>query len=61
MPVTLPNREKTNDRAARATPAEPPKRRYEKPRLIDYGPVSKLTQTGGITTTDGGNMRRVCL
>lgn len=37
------------------------KRRYEAPRLIDYGLVSKLTQTGGITTKDQGSMFRVCL
>jgi len=37
------------------------KRRYEKPRLIDYGKVSKLTQTGGITTRDVGKQFRQCL
>jgi hypothetical protein len=37
------------------------KRRYEKPRLTDYGHVSKLTLTGGITTRDTGNMQRQCL
>lgn len=37
------------------------KRRYEKPRLIDYGPVSKLTRTGGITIADTKTMFRVCL
>ena len=37
------------------------KRRYEKPRLVDHGRVSKLTQTGGITTRDTGTMKRVCL
>lgn len=39
----------------------PAKRRYEKPRLIDYGLVSKLTLAGGITTHDNGNMFRQCL
>ena len=34
------------------------KRPYEKPRLVDYGLVTKLTQTGGITTRDTGSMRR---
>lgn len=38
-----------------------PRRRYEAPRLIDYGLVSKLTQTGGITRNDFGGMKRVCL
>ena len=37
------------------------KNRYEKPRLTDYGAVSKLTQTGGITTRDTGTRKRVCL
>lgn len=36
-------------------------RRYEKPRVIDYGAVSKLTQTGSQTTRDNGNMFRPCL
>lgn len=43
-------------------PSRPqPKRRYEKPRLTDYGLVSKLTLTGGITTRDSGSMNRQCL
>ena len=37
------------------------KARYQKPRLTDYGKVSKLTQTGGITTRDTGTRKRVCL
>lgn len=37
------------------------KRRYEKPRLIDYGPVNKLTQTGGISVVDNRTMFRPCL
>lgn len=37
------------------------RRPYEKPRLVDYGLVSKLTLTGGITTKDIGNMERRCL
>lgn len=41
--------------------APPARRRYEKPRLIDYGPVSKLTQSGSVTTHDNGNMFRPCL
>jgi hypothetical protein len=35
------------------------RKRYEAPRLIDYGRISKLTQSGGITTKDFGNMERV--
>ena len=38
-----------------------PRKPYERPRLIDYGPVSKLTQSNGITVSDGGNMKQVCL
>jgi hypothetical protein len=46
-----------NDRPDRATPEEPPPRRkYEKPRLIEYGHVAKLTQSGGLSTKDFGNM-----
>jgi len=37
------------------------KRKYEKPRLTDYGLVSKLTLTGGITTRDSSSMFRPCL
>lgn len=39
----------------------PARRRYETPRLVEYGSVGKLTQTGGITTKDTGSMKRVCL
>ena len=48
---------------APSPPDSPPrgKARYQKPRLIDYGKVSKLTQTGGITTRDTGTRKRVCL
>jgi hypothetical protein len=35
--------------------------RYEKPRLTDYGAVSKLTQTGGITTADTRTHKQSCL
>ena len=44
-----------------ARPLSGPKRRYETPRLTDYGHVTKLTLTGGITTRDTGNMSRPCL
>jgi hypothetical protein len=43
------------------TPRQTPRRRYEAPRLVEYGSVGKLTQTGGQTTKDTGNMKRVCL
>jgi hypothetical protein len=38
-----------------------PRKPYETPRLIDYGAVSKLTQSGGITVTDHGSNKQVCL
>jgi hypothetical protein len=34
------------------------RKRYETPRLTDYGRISKLTQSGGITSKDNGNMER---
>ena len=37
---------------------EQPRRKYEKPRLIEYGHVAKLTQSGGLSTKDFGNMMR---
>lgn len=45
--------------AAAERPARP--KTYEAPRVIDYGKVSKLTQNGGITTKDNGNMKQICL
>ena len=38
-----------------------PRKPYETPRLIDYGPVSKLTQANGITVQDHGANKQVCL
>ena len=35
------------------------RKRYEAPRLIDYGRISKLTQSGGITAKDNGNMEQM--
>lgn len=46
---------------ASANVSRPGRRRYETPRLVEYGSVGKLTQTGGQTTKDSGNMQRVCL
>ena len=61
VPVTSSKREKSEGDAAPADSQSRAKRRYEKPRLIDYGKVSKLTQTGGITTRDTGTRKRRCL
>jgi hypothetical protein len=41
-----------------------PRRRYSTPALVEYGPVSKLTQGGASSTTsDAGNnmMMPTCL
>jgi hypothetical protein len=57
--MTSPRSNKSERQGAAAAP--PAKRRYEKPRLTDYGPVSKLTQTGSVTTMDTGSMFRPCL
>jgi hypothetical protein len=53
----------TPDSTRDTTPSQDPgsRKRYEAPRLTDYGPVSKLTQTGGITTRDKGTSKQVCL
>ena len=59
--MTSSKREKPDGDATHSDPPSPAKRRYEKPRLVDHGAVSKLTQTGGITTRDTGGMKRVCL
>jgi len=46
-----------NDRPEPTTDDElPPRRKYEKPRLIEYGHVAKLTQSGGLSTKDFGSM-----
>jgi hypothetical protein len=60
MPVTE-SKTGPNPEKAAAVRERGAKRRYEKPRLIDYGPVSKLTQTGGITQPDNKTMFRPCL
>jgi hypothetical protein len=35
------------------------RKQYQAPRLIDYGRISKLTQSGGITAKDNGNMEQM--
>lgn len=52
-----------DDKRTDGVPAEKGKRRpYAKPKLLEYGSVAKLTQSGGSTTTETGvpKMRR-CL
>jgi hypothetical protein len=51
-----------SDRDGKGQPREAQSRKpYETPRLIDYGPVSKLTQSNGITVQDQGSHKQVCL
>ena len=51
-----------SDQPERSAPSreqtEQPRRKYEKPRLIEYGHVAKLTQSGGLSTKDMGSMKR---
>ena len=49
----LPSGDAANSDTA---PVRPSRKRYEPPRLVDYGAISKLTQAGGITIRDNGNM-----
>ena len=44
--------------AAERPDAPQAKRRYVTPRLVVYGNVAKLTQSGGISVKDLGNMKR---
>ena len=39
----------------------PSKKPYAKPRLIEYGPVEKLTHSGTQNLGDGGPMMMPCL
>ena len=39
-----------------ARPARGARKRYEAPRLVDYGAINKLTQSGGVTIRDQGSM-----
>jgi hypothetical protein len=59
--VTTSKRDKSDEEGDGTSSQPRAKRRYEKPRLVDYGRVSKLTQTGGITTRDSGTRKQVCL
>ena len=58
MPLTPSEPDSTQTPSARETDARTP---YETPRLIDYGPISKLTQGGGLTNADGASMKQMCL
>lgn len=38
-------------------PPSPERKRYEAPKLVEYGDIAKLTQTGGLTKSDGGSKK----
>ena len=46
-------RHDARDTAAR----EDAKKPYEEPRLVEYGSIAKLTQSGGGSRTDWGSMK----
>ena len=48
--------ERTQDAALESS-----KKPYVKPRLIEYGPVEKLTHSGTQNLGDGGPMKMPCL
>jgi len=50
----------TEERAQDAT-LESSKKPYVKPRLVEYGPVEKLTHSGTQSLGDGGPMMMACL
>jgi hypothetical protein len=58
MPRKAPESRGGSQRRPRGPESRKP---YETPRLIDYGPVSKLTQANGITVQDHGSNKQVCL
>lgn len=39
----------------RAEAANASKRRYQRPALIEYGPISKLTRSGGLTRSESAS------
>jgi hypothetical protein len=39
----------------------PEKKAYERPRLVEYGSIAKLTQGGGVSGTDVNTMMGACL
>ena len=55
------NRDDTQsvDRDETASARNPDRRPYEAPKLTEYGTVAKLTQTGGGSVRDFGNMMRM--
>ena len=50
-----------SERETRDSSPESSKRPYAKPRLIEYGPVEKLTHSGTQNLGDAGPMMMTCL
>ena len=51
-----------NEKPADGVPREKSKRRpYTKPKLLEYGSVAKLTQSGGSTTSEPAPKMKRCL
>lgn len=50
-----------SEQETRDSTPKPPKKPYRTPRLIEYGPVEKLTHTGTAALGDGGPMMMPCL
>jgi hypothetical protein len=52
-----------NSSEVNSQPVSSAKKPYTSPKLVEYGTVSKLTQTGTGSGTDGGSgtMAMVCL
>jgi hypothetical protein len=42
----------TDQSKPRESSAPEPKRQYRRPALVEYGPISKLTRTGGQTRVE---------
>jgi hypothetical protein len=57
--IVADRRQGKADEGSASEPLRSARRPYERPRLVDYGSVSKLTQTGGQTTKDLGNKKRI--
>jgi hypothetical protein len=57
--VTEPNTPRPEAGADNRRRPDVARKRYEAPRLVDYGRIARLTQSGGITTKDFGSMERV--
>lgn len=51
-----------SDESTRTPPSaetpQAPRKPYETPKLVEYGDIAKLTQTAGVTTSDGKGTRK---